>query len=244
MSREVPSERAIIDKPRDDFFIAGLDEVGRGPLAGPVVGGCAFLRWEKYSFSGLEAFLKHLKYLNVNDAKKLTSKNRQKILSYFHLHPRDLQAQKYFSLGNPWNFQLGVFLTEISPRRIDRINILNSSLEAMATSYEKCKKQNKGNKGMVLVDGNILPKKLKDPAMAIVKGDQKSLLIALASIFAKEYRDHLMKEMDKVYPLYHWARNKGYPTEEHIEALRTHGPCPLHRRSFRGVISDQKIFTG
>jgi ribonuclease HII len=232
-----PRELGIIKKELPlRSFIAGLDEVGRGPLAGPVVAGCAFLKWESFSYEELFKFFKSLSRLGITDSKKIPSEKRMEILNHFGVDPLKVVTNQFYSILKKENLELGFSLYEMGPLEIDKINILNASLNSMAFAFKKCRKENFF--GEVLVDGNKLPKDLGEnlSASAIVGGDSKSLLIALASILAKEYRDNLMKKMDLLYPQYNFQKNMGYPTQMHKMAIKKYGITPIHRKSFRGVI--------
>lgn len=181
--------------------VAGVDEAGRGPLAGPVVAGAVILpaRWE--GLAGL------------NDSKQLTVGQRERLFS--SLLERDDVC-----------WAVGVADRE----EIDRLNILRATHLAMARAVEGLAVR----PDFCLVDG--LPVKgLPVPHRAIVKGDGRSLSIAAASVLAKVTRDRMMEEADLLYPQYGFAKHKGYGTKAHMEALRRHGPCPLHRRSFAPV---------
>jgi ribonuclease HII len=177
--------------------VAGVDEVGRGPLAGPVVAACVVLSPD---FSVPE----------VNDSKKLSAAKREKLF--------DLIMQQARQVG------VGI----VAEKVIDRLNILNASLQAMRQAIEKLKRP----PDFVLVDGNQKIPNLPWPQMPVVKGDSLSLSIAAASIVAKVTRDRIMLEYHKQYPEFDFADHKGYATKTHIEALRTFGPCSIHRRSF------------
>lgn len=190
-------------------FIIGVDEVGRGPLAGPVVA-CAVK-------------LKKTKFKNyINDSKKLSPLEREKAF-------KEIYQNSIVGIGI------------ISEPTIDAVNILNATKLAMERAvanliYAAQKKINK-NKVFILVDGNMsleLPFKSK----CIICGDAKSLSIASASIIAKVTRDRIMASYDKVYPEYNFAKHKGYGTKEHFEAIKNHGPCLIHRRSFRLLSRD------
>ncbi len=180
------------------YIIAGMDEVGRGPLAGPVTTACVSIPRDKL-------------VLGVDDSKKLSEKKRES------LYDALVAAADYCEV---------TFL----PRDvIDEINILNATRRAMEKSaLGFCRE-----KGIILIDaldGLALP----CAGMPIVHGDRESYMIAAASVIAKVARDRYMIELDKTYPQYGFARNKGYGTQEHIAALKKFGPCPEHRRSFIG----------
>jgi len=236
MSIKNPKELGIIKKELPhQSFIAGLDEVGRGPLAGPVVAGCSILRWGQFSPEKIRKILKNFYKLGVNSSKLISSDKRKQILDHFQIDPSKIELNKYYSMGLGDNFELGFSVYEMGPLDIDKINILNASLTSMELAFKKCRKDKIF--GEVLIDGNKIPKNLGDNlnATAIVEGDSKSLLIALASIVAKEYRDNLMGKMDLLYPGYNFCKNMGYGTEEHRIAIKKYGITPIHRRSFNGV---------
>ena len=187
--------------------VAGLDEAGRGPLAGPVVAGAVVIG---------QAFLEaeeHGVLLGLTDSKKLTPKRRD---SFFEM----LTACPEVSIG--------VGAADVAD--IDRINILQATHLAMARALAALPVPPEH----ALVDGLPVPG-LPCASTAIVKGDSASLSIAAASIIAKVTRDRQMVELDAQYPAYGFARHKGYGTSAHTQALLEHGPCPLHRRSFRPV---------
>lgn len=179
-------------------YIAGMDEAGRGPLAGPVVAAAVILDPSK-------------EILYINDSKKLSEKKREELC------PEILE--KALAVG------VGI----VSPERIDEINILQATYEAMRQAAAGLSLA----PGLMLVDAVKVPG-LEIPQLPIIKGDAKSLSIAAASIVAKVTRDRLMQEYDAVYPEYGFAGHKGYGTAAHIEALKKYGPCPIHRRSFIG----------
>lgn len=203
-------------------FIAGVDEVGRGPLAGPVIAGCSHYQVS----SKLNEDFKFLRKIGVTDSKKLTDKRRLKILNQLGLKV----TKKRQSL---FNGRLKICLTEIGHTRIDQINILQASLEAMKKSFLKLQKL---EDTILLIDGNKTIESLKrTQAFPVVKGDEKSVLIGLSSILAKVYRDQLMKNYSLQYPHYDFEKNAGYPTKSHRHALSIHGTTPIHRKSFKGV---------
>ncbi len=174
--------------------VAGMDEVGRGPLAGNVVTACVVMPEEPL-------------VLWVDDSKKLSESRREKVYE-------EIMAIAQFA-------EIG----EIGPEEIDRINILQATKSAMRIAAEKVPAD------CFLIDA-VTNLGLKGREIPIIKGDATSYSIAAASIVAKVTRDRQMAEADRLYPEYGFARNKGYGTKEHIEALKKYGPCPIHRRSF------------
>ncbi len=188
--------------------LAGVDEAGRGPLAGPVVAGAACLSPE------LAESLYHTSLAGLTDSKQLTAEAREHFFKILTTTP---------------DIETAVGLADAA--EIDDINILRATHRAMARAVSSLPG---GVPDHALVDG--LPVKgLPCSSTAIVKGDAKSFLIAAGSILAKVTRDHIMDEMDQLYPQYGFAKHKGYPTAEHLAALREHGACPIHRHSYRPV---------
>lgn len=218
------------------FWLSGCDEVGRGPLAGPVVCACVSVRSEdKIAGDRLDQFLTES---GVNDSKKLSAKKRRDILAHLKIDfTKTYQKLTYPELdGFFFHFQI----QEISPLRIDELNILHASLTGMKEAFEKIQIKEINiydGPGMVFIDGPHLPKQWRDKsqARALVKGDSQSCLIALASILAKEYRDLLMQDLDLKYPGYGLAQHAGYPTVQHREAIARLGVSEIHRKSFKGV---------
>lgn len=176
--------------------VCGIDEVGRGPLAGPVVAGAVILPTD-------------CEILYLNDSKKLSEKKRE--LLY------DEIMEKAVATG------IGV----ISPARIDEINILQATYEAMRMAIGNLETQ----PSVLLNDAVTIPL-VELPQMPIIKGDAKSVSIAAASIIAKVTRDRMMAEYEEIYPGYSFASNKGYGSAQHIAALKELGPTPIHRRTF------------
>lgn len=211
-----------------DSALAGSDEVGRGPLAGPVVAATVVL-------TKIEAGLHALGNIGVDDSKKLTQKTRERILTDLNISVDGLNTGAKIKLSGSLK-NLGYFsVVEIGAPEIDSINILQASLKAMNESLKFA--QNKNAKGAWLVDGNKLPVNIPTcwRAKAIVKGDTKSLVIALASVIAKEYRDKLMQRLALKYPGYGLEKHAGYPTQFHRDAIKELGITKIHRKSFRGV---------
>ena len=179
-------------------LICGIDEVGRGPLAGPVVAGAVILP-------------KNCEILYLNDSKQLSAEKREQLY--------DVILEHAVAVG------IGI----VSPQRIDEINILQATYEAMRQAIEKLNPQ----PAVLLNDAVRIPQVAIQQA-PIIKGDAKSVSIAAASIVAKVTRDRMMEQYEEVFPGYGFARNKGYGSKEHIEALQTMGPTAIHRRSFIG----------
>ena len=201
--------------------VIGCDEVGRGPIAGPV-NACAV----KIDTALL---IKKLKSLNVTDSKKLTAKKREKILKTLNINISKIRLNKVYknnSLGDDFSF----CVTELSPKKIDDINILQASLLAMKKASDKLIETD----SIVLIDGNKTFETEVD-CVAVVKGDSKVIAIGLASIVAKVFRDEKMMTYDSLYPGYNLKQNAGYPTREHKDAVKKLGVTPIHRKSFRGV---------
>ena len=177
-------------------YICGIDEVGRGPLAGPVVAGAVILP-------------KDCDILYINDSKKLTAAKREELY--------DVIMEKAVAVG------IGM----ASPARIDEINILQATYEAMREAISKLSVK----PDLLLNDAVTIPG-VDTRQVPIIKGDAKSISIGAASIVAKVTRDRMMVECDKIMPEYGFASNKGYGSAEHIAALKKIGPSPIHRASF------------
>lgn len=177
-------------------YVAGTDEVGRGPLAGPVV--CASVIFSPGVFIN-----------GINDSKQLTEEEREELV------PQILEKA------------LAVSVVSISHIQIDRINILQASLLGMKTAIKRLKVQ----PDLILVDGNkTFPYRV--PAIPVIHGDARSFAIASASIIAKVARDRVMKRLCPRFPNYLWSKNKGYATQEHIDAIKLFGPTHFHRKTF------------
>lgn len=177
-------------------FICGIDEAGRGPLAGPVAAGAAILP-------------KDCQILYLNDSKKLSESRREEL--FLEIKEKAIA----------WS--VGI----VGPERIDEINILQATYEAMRQAISKLDPA-----PQVLLNDAVTIPGISIPQVPIIKGDAKSVSIAAASILAKVTRDHMMEEYDKEYPEYGFAKHKGYGTPAHIAALKEFGPTPIHRRTF------------
>lgn len=181
-------------------LVAGVDEVGRGPLAGPVVAAAV-------------VFPKDISLNQVTDSKKLTPQKRAELF--------DVIFENALDIG----------IGQVDQKDIDRLNILNASLTAMHQAIDVLKNR----PDVLLVDGSHKIPNLRIPQIAVIKGDSLSLSVAAASILAKVTRDNLMLSYHQKYPCFFFDQNKGYATKLHIDALRRHGPCEIHRMSFRSV---------
>ncbi len=206
-------------------LVVGCDEVGRGPLAGPVVGAAVGVNCNCISKT-----LKILDSLGITDSKKISKKRRVKILSSLGIDTLQIDIDKRYqltSLGITWS------IAECSSTVIDKINILQASLQVMYKASERVIEQ---QHAAILIDGNKTFAVLNHCYQeSVIKGDSKSLLIGLASIIAKEYRDFKMAQFAALYPEYGLEQHAGYPTVKHREAIAKYGPSPIHRRSFKGV---------
>ncbi|HEY9899516.1 MAG TPA: ribonuclease HII [Pantanalinema sp.] len=193
---------------RGDRHLAGLDEVGRGPLVGAVVAACVVLPGPDHP-----AFEQsRLRLTGLTDSKKL-SKAR-----------RDHFASVVKEVALAWA------IAECSAEEIDRLNILKASHEAMARALRRVRKTLKPER--LLVDGHLKIKGIRAKQEALVKGDSRSMSIAAASVIAKVHRDAQMVALHAKYPVYGFDRHKGYPTAEHLDAIAAHGLTPHHRQSF------------
>lgn len=187
----------------------GIDEVGRGPLAGPVVAAAVWISEEgiaKIEQAGLE----------IKDSKKLSQKQRSKIVKWAEKQPE-----------NVLKYEIG----HASVEEIDSMNILNATMLAMQRAYGNLKLK----KSFALVDGNKAPELEGVQVKTIVKGDDTVLSIALASIIAKGYRDGVMKKLAEKYPQYGWDTNVGYGSQKHVYAIIQYGATPHHRKTFAPV---------
>lgn len=181
-----------------ESVIAGIDEVGRGPLAGPVVAACVHIPDPSLPW-----------LMDVMDSKKLSKSKREQL---------DVLIREFCIFS----------IVELPPADIDRVNILQATMQAMAMAANNLPVQ----ATMIYVDGNRLPKDLPCPAEAIVKGDGKVKEIGCASIIAKVYRDKIMADLAIKYPHYGWETNSGYGSKHHLAAIEQYGITPHHRMSF------------
>lgn len=189
-------------------YICGIDEAGRGPLAGPVVVGAVILPEDSF----IEG---------VNDSKKISEKKREKIYEQI--------------INEAVAYSVGI----VDQRTIDEINILNATKLALKIALQGLKQKPE----LIMVDALNNIDTLGIPYISVIKGDAKNYSIAAASIIAKVTRDRIMQEWDQVYPIYGFAKHKGYGTAEHIRVIKENGPCILHRESFikNFVNSKEKI---
>lgn len=183
-------------------LLAGCDEAGRGPLAGPLVAAVVVLPVDLY-------------IQDLNDSKKLTAKKREKLFQVISTHC------------------LGMGIAIVDEETIDRLNVFNATYFAMRQAFNNMNFVS----DCLLVDGNNIISGIDVYQESIVGGDGKSAVIAAASIVAKVTRDRIMQEMDGKYPGYDFARNKGYGTKSHMEAISKYGPCVIHRKTFQPVKS-------
>jgi len=205
-------------------FVVGLDEVGRGPLAGPVMAAAVTVRQFPISSPRLREgeagnfqFLNKLKIqrskklIEIKDSKKLTERQRNEWYDFLTTHPE---------------VKWGVGI--VSAQIIDRVNIL----EATKLAMKEALKNLKAEPDFLLLDGNFLLEDLPISQKAVTRGDEKIWSCAAASIIAKVTRDRLMKKYDVKYPEYGFKKHKGYGTKQHLAAIKEHGACPIHRLSF------------
>jgi len=199
--RQARRRRALgaFDARRGGAGVCGVDEVGRGPLAGPVVAAAVVLE-------------PGARLVGLDDSKRLTAAAREVMAERVRAGSRSLA------------------IAVVSARRIDAINIRQATFDAMRAAI----RQLATAPSLVLVDGEAIPQ-LDHAQEAVIGGDRRSLAIAAASVVAKVHRDALMCAFDARYPGYGFAANKGYATAEHLAALRTLGPSPIHRHSFAPV---------
>ncbi len=195
-------------------FVIGTDEAGRGPGAGPVF--AAAVVFTNFDDELIE------KLSQLNDSKKLTEKKRE------FLYEIIIENAIYS-------------IKQASVEEIDKKNILNASLDTMKSAVCEVLQKLKTDNAKILVDGNKKIRNFDAPMETVIKGDAKSASIAAASILAKVSRDRFMLELDKQFPQYHWAKNKGYLSAEHIAAIKTHGPTVWHRKKFlRNILAEEK----
>ena len=191
-----------------DCIVAGVDEAGRGPWAGPVVAGAVVIADKNLCPELLNG---------LDDSKKISSKKREVL--YEKLREEEKLGKIYIGIG------------QASAEEIDKYNILQATFLAMRRAAENLKIKPE----FAIVDGNQTPKNFPCPTQTVVKGDARCMSIAAASIAAKVYRDHLMADLAQKYPYYAFEKNAGYGTKAHIEGLKQHGVTPEHRKSYRPI---------
>lgn len=189
-------------------IVVGIDEAGRGPWAGPVVAGAVIVMNKNLC----EELLKGL-----DDSKKLTAKKRE--LLYAKLREEEKSGKLIIGVG------------EASAQEIDEINILQATFLAMKRATAALKI----NPEFAIIDGNQTPKSFPCKTKTVVKGDAKCMSISAASIVAKVYRDHLMRDLAQKYPDYAFEKNAGYGTKAHMDGLKNHGITPEHRKSYKPI---------
>ena len=208
---------------QENRLAIGLDEAGRGPLAGPVVAVACWIEPELFAFWEQQKEEKNIcpEILLVRDSKTLSSQQREKVFAWMNNEPRI-----HFGLG------------QCSAGEIDRLNILGATILAMRWAAEELEEKAQKNSAwsgqpLLLIDGNRKIKGISWEQETIVSGDAQVFSIAAASILAKVIRDKMLLLFHQEYPQYGFDRHKGYGTQEHYAKLKQFGPCPLHRRSFR-----------
>ncbi|MFZ2154319.1 MAG: ribonuclease HII [Candidatus Moraniibacteriota bacterium] len=205
-------------------FVIGVDEAGRGPLAGPVVAAATAVRNFK-SILNDKILDEEKMWEMIKDSKKLSEKKREEVFEFIME-----------------NFYVGIGIC--NHETIDRVNILEATFLAMKKALGELKSQisTQGEKYIILVDGDKIIPNFSGTQKAIVSGDKLVKSISAASIIAKVTRDRMMNEFDKKYPAYQFSKHKGYGTKIHIEALKQNGPCEIHRKTFapvRNAINDR-----
>ena len=206
-------------------FVAGIDEAGRGPLAGPVVAAAVVIMRHKEKFQETD-FLKNNNFWNIKDSKELLPKKRNDLFQI-------LTKSSVIKWG----------IGRVSEKVIDKINILEATklaMEKATKNLEKklspflCGRTKKGIIDFLIIDGNFSID-LDIPQKSVIMGDKKVFLISAASIIAKVSRDKIMSKYDKKYPEYGFAKHKGYGTKFHQDALKRYGPCEIHRKTFNPI---------
>jgi len=200
-------------------YVIGVDEVGRGPLAGPVVLAAAYIP--------LGTRITNHKLGKLKDSKKLSAKKREKWLEYFKVHP-----------------QVKFALARVNPRSIERLNISRAANLAAYRACVRLVRENnlKWGEFTIYLDGGLYPRsgRVSLISKTIVRGDEKITAIKIASILAKIQRDNFMKKMSKKYPQYGFEEHKGYGTKKHRKAIKIHGPSKIHRLTFLHKYSNIK----
>lgn len=197
---------------RRGYAVVGVDEVGMGPLAGPVIAVAVMIR----ATSAEE--IKDIVALGIRDSKMLSEKKRESIFKALTVHPRVVWGRG-----------------SVDEKMVDEINVLQAGLRAMheAVAHVSAQRKSVADERLFLcVDGTRIVPDIVADQRSIIKGDAKVLSIACASVIAKVLRDRMMNDYAKQYPAYGFEKHKGYGTKMHRESIAMHGPCPIHRRSF------------
>ncbi len=204
-------------------YVVGLDEAGRGPLAGPVIAAAVTVRNFKFSISNFQSILNDPIFKKIKDSKKLSAKKREQFYDIITTHP---------------NIEWGIGI--VSEKIIDEINILEATKMAMEISIKNLKPD------FLILDGNFTLRQAQGekniPQKSIIAGDQKVISVSAASIIAKVTRDRIMDKYAKKYPQYKFDKHKGYGTELHFKMLKKFGACPIHRKSFHPVNEISQFF--
>lgn len=208
-----PGELEALLRDQGITTVVGVDEAGRGPLAGPVVAAAWWLELDGENDEALEA---------IDDSKRLDEDTRE------GLYDELRRGDHHYAIAS------------CGARLIDEINVLQATFRAMEDAVTTVIDERGEAPQVVLVDGNLIMPGVSWTQRAIVKGDRRSRAIAAASVLAKVHRDRLMRDAHKQWPEYGFDSHKGYGTAAHREALKMYGPCRLHRRSFAGVVREER----
>ena len=227
----------------DREWIASVDEVGRGPLAGPVVASCLFLKLKQPGLKNLVHMLtSYFENRGIKDSKELSFSQREKVLQDYKKDSQTIKCNKVYLLDDCSWGEFWFCISEVDAETIDQVNILKASQLAMKMSFLKVYQQvwqesEISKKGELHIDGHLELKLGQKNIFerCLIKGDSISPMIGLASIFAKQFRDKKMMDYDLQYPGYGFEKNAGYPTQGHRKAIEELGITQIHRKTFKGV---------